>query len=127
MKLVVLLIAFSALSMGGFIASIPGRNCPKYARDDLLPCITQIDANVDSIITETELDAFFTAHAYCIPTAVRATMTGAAIIAQCDTNADGNLTMTDWTAPTGCIHLRSRQMALCRFCDNCGLFNVVKK
>ena len=127
MKSFLSLLLLITLALGGFPTTIPGRNCPKYARDDLLPCVAQMDLDLDESITETELDTFFSAHASCIPTAVRATLTGAAIIAQCDTNADGNLTIADWNAPTGCIHLRSRQMALCRACDKCGLFNVLKK
>lgn len=118
---------FLALVWGGLPPPIPGRTCPLPSRNELLTCINQMDLDLDGSITPEELDTFATNHASCIPTAVRATLTGAAIIAQCDTNADGNLTMTDWTAPTACFTLRSRQMSLCRLCDKCGLFNVVKK
>lgn len=116
-----------ALAFAGLPPPIPNRVCPLVTRNELLTCINQMDLNVDETITEAELDTFFTEHASCIPTAVRAVLTGAAIITQCDTDASGNLTMTDWTSPAGCFQLRSRQMSLCRACDKCGLFNVILK
>lgn len=127
MRAIVLLIlsALPLLAWSGF-AMLPGRTCPLATRDQLLPCIEQIDANADGAITPEEVDAFTAAHASCIPAAVRTALTGANVITLCDTNADGNLTSTDWSAPTGCFHLRSRQMALCRACEKCGLF-VLKK
>lgn len=124
--LLLLLIATTAV-LAGLPPPIPNRVCPVVSRNDLLTCVSQMDLNQDGTITEAELDSFFTAHSSCIATAVRATLTGAAMITQCDTNASGNLTMADWTAPNGCFQLRSRQMSLCRACDKCGLFNVLKK
>jgi hypothetical protein len=123
----VLLFVFLVLGAFAGIAPIPNRRCPLPIRDDLLTCVDQMDLDTDGSITETELDTFFTDHAYCIPTDVRATLTGSAIISLCDTDANGNLTAVDWAAPTGCFHLRSRQMSLCRACDKCDLFVTKKK
>jgi hypothetical protein len=122
----VVLAALPLLVWSGF-ATIPNRTCPLPFRNDLLTCINQIDGNADGNITVTEIDTFMTAHASCIPAAVRTALTGAHVITLCDTNADGNLTAADWSAPTGCFQLRSRQMALCRACDKCGLFSVILK
>lgn len=126
MKFLLLFVVVVAV-LGGLPPPIPNRVCPLVTRDELLTCVNQMDLNADETITETELDTFFTAHASCIPTNVRAVLTGAAIITQCDTDASGNLTMADWTSPAGCFQLRSRQMSLCRACDKCGLFNVILK
>jgi hypothetical protein len=127
MKTFTLALFLVALAFAGIAPPIPNRTCPLTTRNELLTCITQMDLDQDDTITEAELDTFLSAHTSCIPTAVRAVLTGAAIIGQCDTDASGNLTMTDWTAPTGCFQLRSRQMSLCRACDKCGLFNVILK
>lgn len=125
-SLIVLLFAAFPVAVWSGFSMLPGRTCPLATRDQLLGCIGQMDANADDSITPEEIDDFLTAHASCISATVRAALSGANVITLCDTNADGNLTATDWSAPTGCLHARSRQMALCRACDKCGLF-VVKK
>lgn len=125
-SLIVLLFAAFPVTVWSGFSMLPGRTCPLATRDQLLACVSQMDANADDSITPEEIDAFTTAHAECIPTAVRTILTGANVITLCDTNADGNLTAADWSAPTGCIKARSRQMALCRACEKCGLF-VLKK
>lgn len=114
-----------ALALGGLPPPLTGRKCPTVQRDDLLLCINQMDNDTDGTLTTSEIDAFMVAHSSCIPTAVRAALTGAAVVAQCDMDASGNLTASDWSAPTGCFQQRSRQMALCRACDRCGLMDVI--
>lgn len=101
--------------------------CPLLNRDDLLVCVNQIDGDLDGTITEAELNTFYAAHSSCLTSAFLDTITGAQTIALCDTDSSGNLTLADWNAPTGCFQQRSRQDILCRACDKCGLFNVLKK
>lgn len=126
MRSVFLLFAAAlTLAWAGF-ATIPGRFCPLPFRNDLLTCVNQMDGDANGNITAAEIDTFMMAHYSCIPTAVRTALTGAHVVTLCDTDADGNLTMTDWNSASGCFQLRSRQMALCRACDKCGLF-IVKK
>jgi hypothetical protein len=116
--------ALQALARGfAFIAFI----CPLLNRDDLLTCVDQMDGDQDGALTASELDAFYAAHSSCLNSAFLNTITGAQTITLCDTNADGNLTLTDWTDPAGCFQKRSRQDVLCRACEKCGLLNVVKK
>jgi hypothetical protein len=101
--------------------------CPLVLRDDLLPCVEQMDADLDGSITETEIDAFYAAHSSCLSSEFLGVVTGAQTIAQCDTHADGNLTIADWNSPTGCFQKRSRQNVLCQACNKCNLFPVIVK
>lgn len=102
--------------------------CPLLFRDDLLPCVTQMDLNQDDVVTEAEIDTFYAAHSACLTSDFLNAVTGAQTIAQCDIDLDGNLTLADWNAPTGCFQQRSRQMILCQACNKCGLLNnIVKK
>lgn len=116
-----------AVVWAGIPPPLPGRVCPLATRNQLLTCINFMDANLDETITEAEIDSFMTNHSSCIPTAVRSALTGANVITACDTDASGNLTITDWDAPTGCFQLRSRQATLCHACERCGLFISKKK
>lgn len=124
MRALLFVFALVTVALAG-IAMLPGRNCPVANRNDLLACVNQVDGDADTNITPEEIDAFMTAHASCIPSDVRAVLTGANVITLCDTDADGNLTAADWAAPTGCFQLRERQFPLCRACEKCGLFPVV--
>lgn len=128
MRVIVLVV--SVLFVLGYagIAQLPGRNCPVGSRNQLLNCVGAMDGLDDGVITVSEIDTFMAAHTDCIPAAVRDYLTGANIVAACDTDSSGNLTIDDWDAPTGCFQLRSRQLSLCRMCDRCGLLNpIVKK
>jgi len=106
-----------------FIAFI----CPLALRDDLLPCVEQMDGDHDGTITETELDAFYAAHSSCLPSSFLSSVTGADTITICDRDGSGNLTLADWNDAGGCFQKRSRQMVLCQACNKCNLFPVVKK
>lgn len=123
----VVLVVLIALAAGGLPSVIPGRACPLPTRNQLLPCVESMDANLDDTITAAEIDAFMLQHASCIPNAVRTALTGAHIVALCDTDSSGNLTDVDWNAANGCFHLRERQMTLCRACDRCGLLGGLLK
>lgn len=101
--------------------------CPLVFRDDLLPCVEQLDLDQDGSITPEELDTFYAAHSSCISSSFLSEVTGAQTIALCDTDADGNLTMTDWNSPSGCFQARSRQNILCQACNKCNLFPVIVK
>lgn len=101
--------------------------CPLLNRDDLLICVNQMDGDQDGTITAAELDAFYANHTNCISSSFIDAVSGAQTIALCDTDSSGNLTLADWNDPTGCFQQRSRQDILCRACDKCGLFNVLKK
>jgi len=106
-----------------FIAFI----CPLALRDDLLPCVTQMDADSDGAITVSEIDAFYAANTDCLTNSFLTQVTGAQTITMCDTDADGNLTMTDWNSPNGCFQKRSRQNILCQACNKCGALGLGKK
>jgi len=106
-----------------FIAFI----CPLALRDDLLPCVEQMDGDQDGTITEAELDAFYAAHSSCLPSSFVASVTGADTITQCDMDSSGNLTIADWNHANGCFQKRSRQMILCQACNKCNLFPPVLK
>lgn len=125
----VVLVVLIALAAGGLPPLLPGRNCPLPTRNQLLPCVQAMDGDLDGTITAAEIDAFTTQFASCIPSAVRAALTGANIITACDTDSSGNLTSTDWDALNGCFQLPERQLTLCRACDRCGLLGglILKK
>lgn len=101
--------------------------CPLVLRDDLLPCVEQLDLDQDGSITPEELDTFYAAHSSCLSSSFVSSITGAQTITLCDTDADGNLTMTDWNSPAGCFQARSRQNILCQACNKCNLFPVIVK
>ena len=109
-----LLVALAALAMG--------RDCPTPVRDDLLICLAHVDANEDGTLTVAELDTWIGAHSECLPATAPLHYSGAAIMAACDADASGNLTMTDWHAPGGCLVLPSRQRLLCDWCVKCGVY-----
>jgi hypothetical protein len=106
-----------------FIAFI----CPLALRDDLLPCVEQMDGDHDGTIVESEIDAFYAAHSSCLSSSFLSTVTGATTISQCDMDGSGNLTIADWNHASGCFQKRSRQMVLCQACQKCGLFPVLVK
>jgi hypothetical protein len=114
-----LLLLWAAVALGGFVQ--PTRPCPTLVRDDLLVCLSAMDANEDGTLTAAELDTWTAAHAACLPFSFASNYNGASIVAACDTDASGNLTMSDWSAGNACFALRSRQMLLCEWCVKCGV------
>ena len=117
--MLLLVLAFAAVAWGGFVQ--PTHPCPVLVRDDLLVCVSTMDANEDGTITAAEVDTWLTAHTACLPVSMANLYNGASIVTTCDMDASGNLTMTDWTNPAGCFALRSHQMLLCQWCLHCNV------
>ena len=95
--------------------------CP-VVRDRLITCFEQlIDLNHDSIITAADIDHFVMTST-CINPRVHDYVTGEKILKMCDTNNDGLLTLTDWTAPNACLQGPAEKINLvCEACQRCGV------
>ena len=102
--------------------SPPSRPCPSVARDDLLTCLTNLDANEDGTLTIAEIDAWIAANTACLPLSMNDVANGTLTVAACDTDASGNLTMTDWASPDSCLALRAHQLVACYFCVKCAVY-----
>jgi len=108
-----------------FVTLVWSAACPLASRDDLLPCVTSLlDGDHDESITSAELTAFLAAPPACVPAAWNTTgssfLTAANIMALCDVDLDGNLTVADWAHNDSCFRSRARQTSLCRMCAHCG-------
>ncbi len=108
-------------------APAPPTPCPTNSRDDLLTCLSVIDANEDGTLTTSEINIWVAAHSYCLPNSYPEFFDGSIITSLCDADSSGNLTMSDWNDPAGCIVSRSRQFWLCQACNQCGLMGFLKK
>ena len=116
---VFIIVALVAIALSG-IAPVP--TCPPITRDDLLYCVNQADINGDMTIDAAEIDTFLATYSSCLPAGLVSNVNGALIIAQCDLNADMNLTVADdWDPPGACFQRRSMQTILCQGCQACGI------
>jgi len=102
-----------------FLVVATARTCPPTTRDDLLVCLAHVDSNEDGTLTAEELDAWIGNHTACLPLRFSQHYSGASIMAQCDMDVSGNLTMHDWTVEGACFTLPSRQRLLCDWCVHC--------
>lgn len=94
-------------------------SCPT-SRDNLVSCFRELlDLNHDSTIDAAEIDTFLHAQT-CIDSKVTSKLSGSILIRLCDANADGVLTLADWTASDGCITETKRVNMFCEICLRCG-------
>ncbi len=102
--------------------TVADRPCPTETRDDLLVCLTFLDANEDGTLTTTEIDDWIGNHTDCLPTSTGTFWDGATITSYCDADLSGNLTMSDWNDASSCITLPEQQFIMCLFCVKCVLY-----
>lgn len=97
-------------------------HCP-VPRNDLLNCLKNyIDKNGDDVVSKTELTALFESveHKHCIPDFIRSHVSPTTIMAECDINQDGLLTLDDWNNPRACVQKQNHQYYMCTLCEQCG-------
>ena len=121
----ILLLFFLVGTFAVVLPSPPPGGCNGIGRSDLLLCVEQLlDANHDGAVNASEIDAFIATqralgNATCLPRANSyfSTVNGAFILAQCDTNHDGQLTAL---ADTSCLLTSGSRRYMCELCYSCG-------
>lgn len=95
-------------------------SCQIQIRDDYLSCFSEkFDLNHDGIITENEIDVSLNKTIY-----YSSLINGYNIIANCDMNNDGFLTVAgDWNNQTSCLKSFMMNMNAFITCDICVALN----